>query len=116
MSTRQMLTDSAERIFADHCTKALLDRAQEGEFPEEKIEAIRQDVKKHYQLDDRDLEYFVYSGKVSNTAYKSDPFGIRILYKSGEVADIKDASDSGSIKAFSHDTVKYFLCYPKKYS
>ncbi len=33
MSTRQMLTDSAERIFADHCTKALLDGAQEGEFP-----------------------------------------------------------------------------------
>ena len=30
-----MLTDSAERIFADHCTKALLDRAQEGEFPED---------------------------------------------------------------------------------
>lgn len=35
MSTRQMLTDSAERIFADHCTKALLDRAQEGEFPDD---------------------------------------------------------------------------------
>ena len=34
MSTRALLVDSAERIFADHCDKALLDAAERGEFPE----------------------------------------------------------------------------------
>jgi len=31
--TRQLLVDTAERIFADHCDKALLDAAERGEFP-----------------------------------------------------------------------------------
>jgi alkylation response protein AidB-like acyl-CoA dehydrogenase len=30
--TRQILTDTAERIFADHCDKPLLDAAERGEF------------------------------------------------------------------------------------
>lgn len=35
MDTRQMLVDSAEKIFTDHCDKQLLDRAESGEFPVE---------------------------------------------------------------------------------
>ena len=30
--TRQLLVDTAERIFADHCDKALLDAADKGEL------------------------------------------------------------------------------------
>jgi alkylation response protein AidB-like acyl-CoA dehydrogenase len=33
METNQVLIDTAERIFADHCDKAALDRAELGEFP-----------------------------------------------------------------------------------
>ncbi len=33
MNTRQMLVDSAEKIFTDHCDKVLLDSAEAGEFP-----------------------------------------------------------------------------------
>jgi len=34
MNTRQMLLDTAEKIFSDHCDKALLDAAEQGEFPQ----------------------------------------------------------------------------------
>lgn len=33
MDGNQILIDTAERIFADHCDKAALDRAEKGEFP-----------------------------------------------------------------------------------
>ncbi len=33
MDTRQMLQDTAEKMFADHCDKPLLDRAEQGEYP-----------------------------------------------------------------------------------
>ena len=33
MDTTQILLDTADKIFADHCDKALLDRAEQGEFP-----------------------------------------------------------------------------------
>ncbi|MGD8417777.1 MAG: acyl-CoA dehydrogenase family protein [Pseudomonadales bacterium] len=34
METRRLLLDTAERMFADHCDKALLDAAETGTFPE----------------------------------------------------------------------------------
>jgi acyl-CoA dehydrogenase len=35
METRQLVLDTAQRMFADHCDKALLDRAEQGQFPNE---------------------------------------------------------------------------------
>ena len=32
-TTRQLILDTAEKIFSDHCDKSLLDRAEQGEFP-----------------------------------------------------------------------------------
>ena len=34
MSTTQLLTETADRIFTDHCDKAALDAAEAGEFPD----------------------------------------------------------------------------------
>ena len=42
MDTRQMLLDTAEKIFADHCDKALLDSAEQGEFPSDLLNVIRE--------------------------------------------------------------------------
>lgn len=42
MDTRQMLLDTAEKMFADHCDKALLDQAELGEFPQELLTVIRE--------------------------------------------------------------------------
>lgn len=42
MDTRQLLMDTADRIFADHCDKAVLDAAELGEFPERLWEVVRE--------------------------------------------------------------------------
>ncbi len=42
MDTRQMLIDTAEKMFADHCDKALLDAAEQGQFPEALLGVIRE--------------------------------------------------------------------------
>jgi len=42
MNTRTLLLDSAERIFADHCDKPTLDRAEQGEFPDGLMALIRE--------------------------------------------------------------------------
>ena len=42
MDTRQLLIDTAERIFADHSDKALLDGAERGEFPVVLWETLRE--------------------------------------------------------------------------
>jgi len=35
MDTRQLIIDTAEKIFADHCQKSLLDAAEQGAFPQD---------------------------------------------------------------------------------
>ena len=35
MDTRQLIIDTAEKIFADHCQKGLLDAAEQGTFPQD---------------------------------------------------------------------------------
>ena len=35
MDTRQLIIDTAEKIFADHCQKSLLDAAEQGIFPQD---------------------------------------------------------------------------------
>ena len=39
-TTRALLLDTAERMFADHCDKALLDAAEEGVFPDELLSLL----------------------------------------------------------------------------
>jgi alkylation response protein AidB-like acyl-CoA dehydrogenase len=42
MSTRDLIVETAERIFADHCDKALLDAAERGEFPDALFRLVRE--------------------------------------------------------------------------
>jgi len=42
MDTRQMLLDTAEKMFADHCDKTLLDLAEQGDFPAMLMSVIRE--------------------------------------------------------------------------
>jgi len=83
-------------------------------FDEIYIEEIRNLVKKKMQIKDAEIDYLVYLGEVRNKAYSPMGEGIKIMYKTGDLNDIIDASDSSSIKALSKTIKKYFICYPKK--
>lgn len=84
------------------------------EFEKSEIFEIKEKVKSAMNLNDKEVEYLVYHGAVSNKAYNPEAEQINILYKNGEQKDIVKASDSASIQALSLTVRKYFLCYPKK--
>ena len=83
-------------------------------FHESEIVEIKDKVRKALGVSDKEVEFLVYHGSVSNKAYNAEAEQIDILYKNGEQKDIVNASDSASIKALSMTVRKYFLCYPKK--
>ncbi len=99
--------------------KQLVDRKlfkvelQNQVFKEEKINAIKQEIKKRYKLNNSEVDYFVLSGNVTNDAYRADKIRINILFKDGTVSDIADASDQLSIDVLAKTVKKYYLCYPK---
>ncbi|MBE0674194.1 MAG: HD domain-containing protein [Bacteroidales bacterium] len=59
-------------------------------------------------------DYFVFTGEVSNRTYIPDHGQIGILGKNGEISDISEVSEMFNHSLLSQNTIKYFLCYPKK--
>lgn len=85
-------------------------------FGQDRIDEIRKRVKEKLGIPDADLDYLVYTGEVSNMAYKTEPSGIRIALKDGVTKDILKASGTFGIGGLNQKTTRYFLCYPKKRS
>ncbi len=67
-----------------------------------------------YNMSKEEVEYFVFTGKISNQAYQLKHQSINILHKSGKIEDIVKASDQLNLKALSKPVTKYYICYPKE--
>ena len=86
----------------------------ENPFEQGRIDQIREEVKTRMGVEDRDLDYLVYTGEVSNLAYQPEPMGIRIAFKNGETKDIQQASEGLGVGVLNHKMTRFYLCYPKK--
>ena len=86
---------------------------QDKAFKHEKIQKIKELVKRQFQLNDKECEYFVISDSTSNSAYNLKAGQINILFKNGDIKDIVTASDLLNNSMLSQPVTKYFLCYPK---
>ena len=83
------------------------------EFEVQWLANKKEEIKRQFNLNDNELEYFFINGFVSNSAYLSSQEGINILMKNGEVKDVADASDLPNIIALSKIVKKYYVCFPK---
>jgi len=79
----------------------------------EKLEKRRLALQEKQNISAEEADYFVFSGEVTNTAYKSENNNINILHKNGKISDVAKASDQLNLKALSKTVVKYYMCYPK---
>ncbi|WP_286761644.1 HD domain-containing protein [Salegentibacter sp. UBA1130] len=79
----------------------------------EKLEKRRIALQEKENISAEEADYFVFSGEVTNTAYKSENNNINILHKNGKISDVAKASDQLNLKALSKTVVKYYICYPK---
>lgn len=60
-----------------------------------------------------ETEYFVFTGKVENRAFKTKSEHINILHKDGTVHHIAQDAAILNIKVLSEPVVKHFICFPK---
>ena len=79
----------------------------------EKLKKRRIALQEKQNISAEEADYFVFSGEVTNTAYKSENNNINILHKNGKISDVAKASDQLNLKALSKTVVKYYMCYPK---
>ena len=117
---------SAIKVWAEHedpilakLCKLLIDRKlftiemQNETFTPKSIQAHKDKLTISFPLTSEELDYFVFSGKITNNAYNMEVGKINILTKSKGLIDIADASDNLNLSALSKTVEKYFICYPK---
>jgi HD superfamily phosphohydrolase len=78
-----------------------------------KLQIETQNLMKKHSISEAEAAYFVFSGEISNQAYKTTSQNINILMKSGKIQDVVKASDQLNLKALSKIVTKYYICYPK---
>jgi len=66
-----------------------------------------------FKVSVKEAAYYVTSGEVENSAYKTNIVKINILMNDGKVLDIAEASDQLNTDVLSKTVKKYFICYPK---
>jgi hypothetical protein len=82
-------------------------------FGQQELQEKQRQVQLSYSLDPEAIDYFVFSGTISNRAYDTRGETINLLLKNGGIVDVAEASDHLNIKALSEVVTKYFICYPK---
>ncbi|HXB42259.1 MAG TPA: HD domain-containing protein [Bacteroidia bacterium] len=68
---------------------------------------------KLFKVTEKEALYYVASGEIENSAYKTNIVKINILMNTGKVLDIAEASDQLNTAVLSKTVKKYFICYPK---
>lgn len=83
-------------------------------FDGKKVERLTDLAGNLMNTDPEMLKYFVFTGEVSNRTYEPDDGTVRIMMNNGEIRYIHEVSDMFNHTLLSQNTIKYFLCYPKK--
>lgn len=107
-----------EDIVLSQLAKRLIDRnlfkieVSKKPFTSDKINEVKEHVKLNLGLNNEQVEHFVYSDVLTNSAYNEKRENINLLMKDGTIMDVAEASDNLNISALSNPVEKYFLTYP----
>lgn len=79
----------------------------------EHLSELKSKMKEANNLTEKEVEYFIFKGKIKNQAYNKTGEPIHIYKKDKTIEDVVEASDQLNLKALSKPVTKYYLCYPK---
>ena len=117
---------SAMKVWKHHEDKILstlatdmLDRrifkveVHEDPIPEERIEGLHLKIAQQLDIPVEDAHYLMNVSTISKDMYNVEDDSIAILYKSGEIRDISEASELLNVQLLSKKIRKYYLCYQR---
>lgn len=76
----------------------------------EKIQELLREAAEQLQIPEELASYFVFTGEISNTAYRKDEQNILIYTKNNKIIDVTKASDQMNLDALATKVTKYYLC------
>ncbi|GHE37274.1 phosphohydrolase [Sphingobacterium griseoflavum] len=83
-------------------------------YSDAEVSRVKEMVRHYFELDDREVDYFVFVQTIQNSAYDIRYNNIKILNKMGSVQDITEASDLSNLEALARRVEKFAISYPKE--
>jgi HD superfamily phosphohydrolase len=84
---------------------------QSEPFNTEICEEKKKIAREKLGLSDKEIDYFVFTGKAVNTMYKTNDESINILFKDGQVKDISQVDNALIQKSLSSPVKKFYICF-----
>ena len=90
-------------------------KIQKNSFDITKIIDSKELMIKNEKITSHEVDFFIFSEKVSNSLYTTNDDNIKILFKDGSIKDFSNSSEQFDNNVFSKTINKYFFCFPKEY-
>ena len=85
-------------------------RLYKSPIEKEKVQELLREAAEQLQIPEELATYFVFTGEISNTAYRKDEQNILIYTKNNKIIDVTKASDQMNLDALATKVTKYYLC------
>ena len=85
-------------------------RLYKSPIEKEKVQELLREAAEQLQIPEELVTYFVFTGEISNTAYRKDEQNILIYTKNNKIIDVTKASDQMNLDALATKVTKYYLC------
>lgn len=106
----RVLSDLSKRIVNRDLFKI---RVSKNAFTSAEIDDLKIGIMRDMNLTPDEVEYYVYTDRLTNNAYNQVKQNINLLMKDGTVMDLSLASDNLNISALTTPVEKYFVCFPR---
>jgi HD superfamily phosphohydrolase len=80
-------------------------------FSDERLNLERIRLQQKHHIEAHEVDYFLVSEKLSNSAYTEDYKQIKIMNRNGSMTELSKASDNYNIAALSSPVEKHFICF-----
>lgn len=119
LASAKYWSDHSDHILADLSGRLvrrdlLAIELQNEPFSPEKVNRLKELVRKSVNVSDQAADFYVFTGTISNLMYAPVTPEVRILLKNGTIADITSVSDMFDHRLLSERVTKYYLCFPKE--
>jgi HD superfamily phosphohydrolase len=109
-------SDKVLSILSKNIINRKLPKVWISEQPQNKefVEKIINRIQGLFKFDSNETEYFIHSGKISNSAFSGKEDMIQIMMSGSEIKDIAKVSDILNVPYLQQSEIKYFICFPKE--
>lgn len=80
-------------------------------FAENRVNELLLQISRHFNISEKEAQYFAFTGETTNTTYDPSDERIQILFKNGIIKDISQVDNALIHQTLASPVKKFYICY-----